>query len=78
VKAGGEFICACRLLSSWLLGRLNFALKVEVMYSSETLVQRRTTRRFIPEVGNIHNYRCENLKSCINEDVQFPAIVKFR
>jgi hypothetical protein len=28
-----------------------------------TPVHIRTTRRYIPEDGNIHNYRCENLKS---------------
>jgi hypothetical protein len=30
---------------------------------SETSVHIRTTRRYIPEDGNIHCYRCENLKS---------------
>jgi hypothetical protein len=33
--------------------------------SSETSVHIRTTRRYIPEDGNIRNYRWENLKSCI-------------
>jgi hypothetical protein len=36
------------------------------MRPSETSVHIRTTRRYIPEDGNIHNYRCENLKSYIN------------
>jgi hypothetical protein len=31
--------------------------------SSETSVHIRTTRHYIPDDGNIHNYRCENLKS---------------
>jgi hypothetical protein len=33
------------------------------MHSSETSVHIRTTRCYIPEDGNIHNYRCENLGS---------------
>jgi hypothetical protein len=32
--------------------------KMEVISSSETSVHIRTTRRYIPEDGNIHNYRC--------------------
>jgi hypothetical protein len=36
---------------------------MEVIRSSETLVYIRTKRRYIPEDGRIHNYRCENLKS---------------
>jgi hypothetical protein len=36
-----------------------------VVCSSETLVHIRTTWRFIPEDCNIHNYRCENLKSYV-------------
>jgi hypothetical protein len=39
-------------------------LKVEAISSAETWVHIRTTRHYIPENGNIHNYRCENLKSC--------------
>jgi hypothetical protein len=40
-------------------------LKMEVICSSETSVHVRTTRRYIPEDGDFHNYRCENLKSYI-------------
>jgi hypothetical protein len=39
-------------------------LKMEVICSSETSGRIRTTRRYITDDGNIHNYRCENLKSC--------------
>jgi hypothetical protein len=40
-------------------------LAVENQPSSETSVHIRTTRRDIPEDGNIHNYSCKNLKSYI-------------
>jgi hypothetical protein len=36
--------------------------KMEVLSFSETSVHIWTTRRYIPEDGNIHNYRSENLK----------------
>jgi hypothetical protein len=42
--------------------------KTEVISSSETSVQVPTTRRYVLEDGNIHNYRCENLKSYIIRD----------
>jgi hypothetical protein len=36
---------------------------MEAVYSSETSVgTQRTTRRYIPEDGPLHNHRCENLK----------------
>jgi hypothetical protein len=38
---------------------------MHVIRSSETSVRIRTTRCYIPEVNNVHNYRYENLKSCI-------------
>jgi hypothetical protein len=38
---------------------------MEVIRSSETSVYIRATWCSLPEDGNIHNYRCENLKSCI-------------
>jgi hypothetical protein len=39
-------------------------LKMEAICSSETsLDTQRTTRRYIPEDGTLHNHRCENLKS---------------
>jgi hypothetical protein len=40
------------------------ALKMDVIRSSETSVHIRTTRCYIPEDGDIRNYRRENLKSC--------------
>jgi hypothetical protein len=40
------------------------ALKMEAICSSETSVEtQRTTRRYIPEDGTLHNHRCENLNS---------------
>jgi hypothetical protein len=36
---------------------------MEVLCSFEMLVHIRTARRSIPENGNFHNYRSENLKS---------------
>jgi hypothetical protein len=39
-------------------------LEMVVIYSSENLIDfQRTTRRYIPEDGNIRNYFCENLKT---------------
>jgi hypothetical protein len=38
-------------------------LKMEVISSSETSFHIRTARRYIPQDGSIHNYRCKNLKS---------------
>jgi hypothetical protein len=36
---------------------------METTYSSETSVHiQRTTRRYIPQVDNVHNHRNENLK----------------
>jgi hypothetical protein len=38
---------------------------MEAIFSSETSVDtQRTTQRYIPEDGTLHNHRCENLKSC--------------
>jgi hypothetical protein len=37
---------------------------MEALCSFETSVDtQRTTRRYIPEDGTLHNHRCENLKS---------------
>jgi hypothetical protein len=38
-------------------------IKMEVVHSYEKSVHKRSTRRYIPENGKNHNYRCENLKS---------------
>jgi hypothetical protein len=41
--------------------------KMGAIWSSETSVDtQRTTRRYIPEDGTLHNHRCENLKSHIS------------
>jgi hypothetical protein len=47
----------------WFLAQFNFStLKMEAIFSSETSVDfQRTTRRYIPEDGTLHNHRCENL-----------------
>jgi hypothetical protein len=64
---------ACHLLACWFLAELiSSTLKMDAICSSETSVDtKRTTRRYIPEVDNLHNHRCENLKSyrrkkCLN------------
>jgi hypothetical protein len=36
---------------------------MKVIRSTETSVHTRTTWRYIPQAGNIHNYRCDYLKS---------------
>jgi hypothetical protein len=43
----------------------SLALKMEAMFFllETSVVFQRTTRRFIPEDGILHNYRCENLRS---------------
>jgi hypothetical protein len=53
------------LIATCLLAeRISSALKMEAICSSETSVDtQRTTRRYIPEDGTLHNHRCENLKS---------------
>jgi hypothetical protein len=40
-------------------------LKMEVVCYFETLVHIGTTRRYILEDGNLHNYRCDNFRSYI-------------
>jgi hypothetical protein len=41
-----------------------FTLNMEAIFYSETLVDfQPTARRYIPEDGNLHNHRCENLNS---------------
>jgi hypothetical protein len=49
------------------------SLKIEVIRYSETSVYIRTTLHYIPEGGNIRNYRCENIKS----DIQFILLAPF-
>jgi hypothetical protein len=43
---------------------VNSTLKIEVIQSPETPILIHTTRDYIPEDGNIHNYGCENLICC--------------
>jgi hypothetical protein len=38
-------------------------LEMEAIYSSETSVHTRSTRRHFPEDGILHSHHCENLKS---------------
>jgi hypothetical protein len=51
-------------VKSYYCNRSNLALKMEATCSHETSVDfQRTTRSYIPEDWNLHNHRCENLKS---------------
>jgi hypothetical protein len=58
-----------RATSAWAAAAANLGvifsiLKMDAIYSSEMSVDtQRTTRRYIPEDGTLHNHRCENLKS---------------
>jgi hypothetical protein len=54
---------AMNLLHAGFLLCSFWTLKMEAIRSSETSVHKPTARRYITEDGNIHNYRCENLKS---------------
>jgi hypothetical protein len=50
--------------NSWVFSAYLSTLKMNAICSSETSVgTQRTTRRYIPEDGTLHNHRCENLKS---------------
>jgi hypothetical protein len=51
----------------WFLAQIIFStLKMEATCFSETSADtQRTTRRYIPEDGTLHNHRCENLTSYI-------------
>jgi hypothetical protein len=49
--------------SAYLPARLITVLKMEVIRSSETSVHISSTRLYIQEGGNIHNYLRENLKT---------------
>jgi hypothetical protein len=40
-----------------------YTLKMEAIFSSETSVHTRSTRRHIPEDGILYSHRCENLRS---------------
>jgi hypothetical protein len=57
-----SYLPACLLVFAELISS---TLKIEVICFSETSVNfQRTTRRYIPEDGTLHNHRCENLTSC--------------
>jgi hypothetical protein len=62
-------ILPTHVLHAGFLLRWFSTLKMELIDSSETSVHIRTTRSYIPEDGNIYNYRCENLKSYENKAV---------
>jgi hypothetical protein len=53
------------LLAGSLIGWF-FTLKMEVIRYSERSLHIRTTWRYIPDDGNIHSYRHENLRSYKN------------
>jgi hypothetical protein len=59
------------LHAGFLIGCIS-ALKMEVILSSETSVHIQTTLCYITEGGNVHNYRCKNLKS--NKDNVFSLL----
>jgi hypothetical protein len=64
-KKHNMVICVCHLLAGWFLAHLIFSTwKIEAICSSESSVDTpRTTRRYIPENGTLHNHRCANLNS---------------
>jgi hypothetical protein len=47
---------------------------MEAVRFSETSVHMRTTRRYIPEDGNFHNHRFENLKLYIDDVFHSPPL----
>jgi hypothetical protein len=65
-------LVACFLVSgfwflAWLISNLEdgfkYELKMEMIRFSETSDYILTSRRYIPEYDNVHNYSCENSKS---------------
>jgi hypothetical protein len=76
------FECCCLLGQNATSRRLSAAfllcwfstLKMELICSSERLVQKRNTLCYIPDGGNIHNYSCENLKP-YNTNFWFSMII---
>jgi hypothetical protein len=60
---GRAELCCFTLVSS---SANSSTLKMEAIWSFETSADfQRTTRRYIPEDGTLHNHRCENLKCYI-------------
>jgi hypothetical protein len=57
-------LCLTRALTLVSCSAYFLALKMEAIFSSETLVTiQRTTRIYTTEYDTLHKYRCENLKS---------------
>jgi hypothetical protein len=66
-KSAGEERATC----SRLFSLAHFStLKTEAIRSTETSVYARSIRRHIPEDGILHSQRCENLKSCKNNETE--------
>jgi hypothetical protein len=51
---------------------------MEVICFSETSVHIQATRRYVPEDGSFHDYRCENLKSYKMNFDPYPPTVPCR
>jgi hypothetical protein len=67
VKSGGLLPSVFTLVSC---SAYSSNLKTEATYSSETSVDfQRTIQHYIPEDSNLHNHRCENLKSYIDYSI---------
>jgi hypothetical protein len=64
-----------RLHTGCLLGWFS-TLKMVIHYS-ETSMRVRTTWHYIPEDSNIHNYCCENLKSCGIDPLFYQHLLTF-
>jgi hypothetical protein len=53
-----------QVLAHWFLAELILStLKMGAIYSSEMVDTQRTTWRYIPEDGTLHNHHFENIKS---------------
>jgi protein tyrosine phosphatase len=64
-----QMIVTVNVLSSLSLS----TLMMEAICSSETSVYIWTTRRYIPEDGNIQNYRYENIKSYTHTEISLSV-----
>jgi hypothetical protein len=53
-------------------------LKMEVIWSSRTLVDfQQTTRCYIPEDKTLHNHHCDNLKSYNTKEYYVSCVTSF-
>jgi hypothetical protein len=59
---------------SWI----SYTLKMEAIRSSESSVNKISTRRYIPEHGILHSHRSENLKSYFAFNCLYLIILQFR